>query len=179
MAEHNQLGLDGAHGPYRKVFADAAERTGDTGPYLASDVTQRIKALQADTNQEYVLTNHSPVTWTPTGGGGAASTQISASPSASQDDYSPTGWDNADMLVLTPTTPINITGFAKPTDSAKPHRKTIVQGNGNASTLKQADAGSAAANRIRVPGGADLVLAAQDDVATIEYDDITDIWRVV
>lgn len=73
MALHKDVTPSAAHTPYRAVFADDAERTGDVGPYTAADVTAKINALQVDTLQDYVLTNHSPITWTPKGGGGGGS----------------------------------------------------------------------------------------------------------
>lgn len=60
---HRDLADIEIHRPYRKTFADAAARTGDTGPYVATE--QYCKALQLDTGAEYYLSAVSPVTWTP------------------------------------------------------------------------------------------------------------------
>lgn len=75
MTLHKALATDDIHSPYRRLWADAAARAADTGPYTAADVTNRVKGLQTDTLAEYVLTATTP-TWTPlpTGGGGVGST---------------------------------------------------------------------------------------------------------
>ena len=68
MSRHSLLGGDeNAHVPYRQVFANDGERTGDSGPYTAADLYK--KAYQVDSNAEYVLTAITP-TWTAVGGGG-------------------------------------------------------------------------------------------------------------
>jgi hypothetical protein len=69
MSEHKDEPNARIHAPYRVIFANDAARTGDAGSYSAGDVTARIKALQEDTKQEYVLTAVTP-TWTAVGGGG-------------------------------------------------------------------------------------------------------------
>lgn len=60
------------HGPHSKTFINAADRLADTGPYLASESivggsVNPIFALQKDTLTEYVLANHSPISWVATG----------------------------------------------------------------------------------------------------------------
>ena len=62
----DQVG-DEVHTPYIRIFADAAARAADAGPYTAADLNK--KAIQSDTVQEYVLTAVTP-TWTATAGGG-------------------------------------------------------------------------------------------------------------
>lgn len=63
-ALHRELEPTEIHGGYRKIFADAAARTGDPGPYTAVDVANGLKSLQLDTMVEYHLTDDSPITWT-------------------------------------------------------------------------------------------------------------------
>lgn len=85
MGFHDTLnGPTDMHGPYAQVFANAAARTGDTAVYTSAQSTaggssNPIKAFQTDTNEEYVLTNHSPTTWTlVNGGGGGGEANIGA-----------------------------------------------------------------------------------------------------
>lgn len=50
------------HPPWRQVFADASERTGDAETYTTADLYSL--AVQLDTGALYVLTSISPTTWT-------------------------------------------------------------------------------------------------------------------
>jgi len=63
------------HGPYARVFANTAARTGDATVYTAAQSVaggslNPITAFQTDTSTEYVLTNHSPTTWVALGAAG-------------------------------------------------------------------------------------------------------------
>lgn len=74
---------DELHTPFRSVWADAASRSSDAGPYDAAESVagggSRIAiGLQLDTAQQYYLQNHSPVQWVafPGGGGGGGYSTI-------------------------------------------------------------------------------------------------------
>ncbi len=69
----------------------------------------------------------------------------------------------------------SITGFAGGIDG-----KTIIVTNVGVQiiTLKHADAGSAAANRMTLPNSADIILNAED-AAGLFYDDTTSRWRAI
>jgi hypothetical protein len=70
---HSTLSGDQLHGAFRIVFANDADRTADTGPYLASESLwgggTPALALQSDTMAIYALQTHNPVTWVPVSGG--------------------------------------------------------------------------------------------------------------
>lgn len=60
---HKDLLPGEIHSPYRALFADAAARLSDVGPYTATDVARGVRALQFDTLEEWVLVDESPITW--------------------------------------------------------------------------------------------------------------------
>jgi hypothetical protein len=77
---------------------------------------------------------------------------------------------------LTPAAALNITGIVAPAAGTE---KVIVLRNKGAVTitLKHADAGSAAANRLTCPGAADASLLRGGEVALV-YNDATNTWDV-
>lgn len=82
---------------------------------------------------------------------------VPAAITVSQNDYSPTGFATAAVVILSSTGAVNITGFG----SVANGREIYVYNNGvNNITLKHQDAGSVAANRIIGRAAADVVLAA-------------------
>lgn len=83
---HAEIPEDDVHGPYRRVFADEAARTGDSNTYTAADVTNKVKALQLDTLIEYVLTATTPV-WTEVSGGTPATHAHSSHSGIGADDH--------------------------------------------------------------------------------------------
>lgn len=89
-------------------------------------------------------------------------------------DYSPS---NATLLYLQANGAGSaITGFSGGIGCRKIR---IVNVSANNLTLKHANAGSVAANRLTSPSGADIVLA-QNDCAEVQYDSIfTGTWRVI
>lgn len=68
MPVHRDLSGTQIHVPYAWEYATSVDRTGATG-FAASDVGKL--ARQLSDNTLWMLTNHSPVTWTAAGGGGA------------------------------------------------------------------------------------------------------------
>lgn len=95
---------------------------------------------------------------------------------ANQNDYTPTSWTIANMGRLSSDAPWDITGFAAISSGVT--RKLLVNVGANSIVLKNENVGSVAANRIHVPGGGDVTLAA-DETADIWYDVVTTRWRVV
>jgi len=95
---------------------------------------------------------------------------------ADQNDYTPTQWGIANIARLSSDALRNITGFAAVSPGVT--RKLLVNAGANPIVLKNEDLGSSIANRIHVPGGVDVTLAA-DETANIWYDVVTTRWRVV
>jgi hypothetical protein len=86
---------------------------------------------------------------------------VPAQITASQNDYSPTGMADAAVLLINSAAAWNITGLATPTTG----RLLWVYNTGAFNiTLKHEDAGSAAANRFRGRGAADVVLTPSTGV---------------
>ena len=99
---------------------------------------------------------------------------ISATVSASQDDYSPTGWADADVVRLSfSSVGLEITGFAAWTNT---RQKRIVNTSSNFAVIPSGHTDSSAANR--VAGPMDHILEAYG-IMIIEYDDTSDRVRVV
>lgn len=76
MARHRTVTGDNVHGPFRKVFADESARTGDVGPYLATESVQGgslnpVVSVQTDTDELYYLDDHDPISWVLIAGGSA------------------------------------------------------------------------------------------------------------
>lgn len=88
MSCHDQALPVDNHGPYRVTFANDAARTGDAGTYTPQDVSSRVKALQLDTLDEYVLTGEGPTVWTvlPSGGGGGGTVKFACCPFGAKSD---------------------------------------------------------------------------------------------
>lgn len=115
----------------------------------------------------------------PGAGGGSAELEISASPGANVNDYSPTSWQDCTSIVLTGTS--TITGFAAPT-SGKPMVKRVSVASGTV-TIAHQSTSSVAANRVRVPntGGAGIdydVRLSLGVVATLRYSTIASRWEI-
>lgn len=85
MTNHRNASGDLIHTPYRQIFANAAARTGDTTVYTIGDLYK--KALQVDTQQEYVLTSVGPTVWTATAGGGGSVTHASTTGQTANDHH--------------------------------------------------------------------------------------------
>ena len=92
-------------------------------------------------------------------------------------DYNPTGLATAGMLLLTSNGAYNITGILAPAVAADGRELKIVNNNASdALTLKDMDAGSAAANKLGI--GADIELGHEEG-ATLVYDLTAALWRCV
>lgn len=91
---------------------------------------------------------------------------------SNQNDYAPAGITLAAILRLNTDASRNITGLVDPRSGA---RKTIINVGSFAIVIKNADAGSAAANRFDI--GADLTLAGKQ-AATFVYDATDSRWKL-
>lgn len=102
---------------------------------------------------------------------------VANSVSSSQNDYNPSGFSTANVLLINSTTTINITGFVPGASGAG--RVAYVYNNGaNNITLTNQDAASVAANRIIGRAAANTVLAPATSV-TLYYSAFTTRWLVV
>jgi hypothetical protein len=92
----------------------------------------------------------------------------------SEDDYNPTGLQTAGLLRLNSDAAYDITGIAAPTIHTPGRELKITNVGGFNLTLKNADAGSAAANRFALD--ADIILAPED-ACVLVYDSVSSRWR--
>ena len=108
-------------------------------------------------------------------GGGVSESEITAQLTANVNNYAPTGWGEATIVLLdTDGSDYDITGFDASVTSI---RKTIVNTDSAQSiTLKHEDSNSSATNRI-ITHGTDFVLGP-NDVCQIFYDTTNSRWRV-
>lgn len=71
MGFHDEMAGTDNHGPFARVFADAAARAADAVAYEAHQSlaggTNPIRALQLDDASEWYLADHSPIDWQPLG----------------------------------------------------------------------------------------------------------------
>lgn len=82
-----------------------------------------------------------------------------------QNNYSPTGFETATVLILTSDAARNITGFDASSWSSAVGRHVWVYNNGSFNiTLKHNDGASSAGNKVIGPAGADVVLVPNDCV---------------
>lgn len=95
---------------------------------------------------------------------------------SNQNDYNPTGFSSANVVRLDLSADFNISGFSSLLSSDVVIKKIINIGSGTV-TLKHQSTNSVAANRILIPGYADLPLFT-DDCVDIFYDITTQRWRV-
>jgi hypothetical protein len=113
-------------------------------------------------------------------GGSDAVSPVVVSPSAlsaSQNDYAP---GVCDLLRLSSTTAVDITGLAAGTvDGALRLLVNVNASGGAAITLKHESASSTAANRFRNATGGDYVLAADGGSAVLTYSTAISRWRIL
>jgi hypothetical protein len=113
-------------------------------------------------------------------GGSDAVSPVVVSPaalSASQNDYAP---GVCDLLRLSSTTAVDITGLAAGTvDGALRLLVNTNASGGAAITLKHESASSTAANRFRNATGGDYVLAADGGSAVLTYSTAISRWRIL
>lgn len=92
---------------------------------------------------------------------------------ANQDNYAPTNITLASTLRLNSDASRNVTGLVDPRDGSE---KTIINVGSNAIVLKNADAGSTAANRFDF--GSDLTLSAKQS-CRVRYDGTDGRWKLL
>jgi hypothetical protein len=97
--------------------------------------------------------------------------------SASQNNYAP---GTCDILRLSSSTAIDITGLVAPSfDGAMRLVINVNASGGSAITLKHESASSTAANRFRSVTGADIVLLADGGSVTLTYSSAISRWRIL
>lgn len=102
--------------------------------------------------------------------------QITAAPAANQNDYAPTGWSTATNVLLVPTTPVVITGFA-----ARAAGSTVtIKNRSTFPVVFMVDAAaSTAANRISAIGGVrGHIIVLPGDTIELFYNGTTSRWNV-
>lgn len=149
-----------------------------TGTALGTDLcpgpVDNLKTTETDTALVLHPDGSGGIEW---GMGGGAFSQISATVTADEDDFEPTGWGAATHVILTLTGGNwDITGFAAATGSDA-FVKTILNASSFAATLTDSDAGSVEANRSLLPGDLDFSLG-KNEAATIFYDATATRWRL-
>lgn len=146
------------------------------GTQGATNITYTLPTTQAAAAGQ-VLTNDGAGVLSWSSSGGTAETYGSTSPAAiaaNTNDYAlVTG--TATHYRISSTAAFNITGIVAAADG-----RVIILTNVGANniTLTHLDAGSAAANQFRLPGGFNITIG-QDGAATLIYDATTGAWRLV
>jgi hypothetical protein len=108
------------------------------------------------------------------GGGGTPESEISAELTANVNNYAPTGWSTATIVLLdTDGYNYSISGFD---GTATSIRKTLANVSSNNITLLNNDTGSSAANRLALPG--DIVILPNGAVQLFR-DTTNSVWRAV
>jgi hypothetical protein len=96
--------------------------------------------------------------------------------SASQNNYDP---GTCDILRLSSSTAIDITGIVAPSDGALRLVINVNASGGSSITLKHESASSTAANRLRNATGGDFVLPADGGSAILTYSSAISRWRIL
>jgi hypothetical protein len=106
---------------------------------------------------------------------------ITASPSADQNDYAPTGFATASSLYLTPTVSIVITGFSSSGVSGGMQRCVRNDSTDKLVVLADDSSSSSAANRIKLSNSAHRghYVILPGDAVVLEYDSGASRWKVV
>jgi hypothetical protein len=99
---------------------------------------------------------------------------------APQDDYAPTGWDDAELVRLSLTGDQTISGFGAVTANAGVPQKVLINTSAtDALLILNDDGGSVAANRVLTPGDAGLEYRLDPgEAAVLLYDYASSRWRV-
>lgn len=93
-----------------------------------------------------------------------------------QDDYTPTGWSTADIIILDISAAVNITGFGAVTGYKT---KTLVNTHiMNAIKIKNNDSNSIASNRVLCPDNKDYDLKKTASINII-YLDVLARWQII
>lgn len=94
-----------------------------------------------------------------------------------QDDYNPTGWDDATIIRISGDASIRaITSFAAPTATYKPYRKTLINIGAYSLYIPSEGPDGTAANRVIVPNDYRINPYASVDII---YDETSTRWRVL
>lgn len=93
-----------------------------------------------------------------------------------QNDYAPSGWQQADVVRLDTDASRTITGFAAPS-TARAASKILFNVGSNDLVIAHQSGSSNAANRVITTTGADVTLAA-GEAALLTYDPTSDRWRL-
>jgi hypothetical protein len=83
------------------------------------------------------------------GGGGFTEAESTATVSGTNNDYSPSGWQDATSVILTGVG--TVTGFAAPNSGKPRFKRIVVVDNASAVTFSHMNTGSVSANRIEMP----------------------------
>jgi hypothetical protein len=112
-------------------------------------------------------------------GGGSTESEISVAPAGSNDNYSPTGWQDATHVVFTGTA--TITGLAAPTAN-KPRVKRISTTGTTAITIDASSTASTATNRVLIPTASSTTATDYTittfDVCYLFYSSTTQRWHL-
>ena len=95
---------------------------------------------------------------------------------ANQNDYTPTGWSTADIIILDISAAVNITGFGAVTGYKT---KTLVNTHiMSAIKIKNNDSNSIAANRVLCPDNKDYDLKKTASISMV-YLDVLARWQII
>jgi hypothetical protein len=109
---------------------------------------------------------------------------LPALPSASQNNYTISGWDLCTDVLIAPSAPIEITGFGREdasTGAPFVKVKRLWKGNAGANTvtLKHDHADSDAENRILCPGDLDITMSVVNSLVILVFDTSVSRYRAV
>jgi len=114
----------------------------------------------------------------PSGGGDGGGNIITAAITSDQNDWNPTGLSTASIIRVSSDASRTITGFLSTSFASPFDRKLLVNTGSNPIVLAHENAGSAAIDRIIVPGAVNLTLQPNES-AELWYDAITARVRIV
>ncbi len=122
------------------------------------------------------VADYSPYVFTTSGVSAGLNSSVSAAPSVSQNNYSPSGYTpgTTNVLQINPSGNISITGI-----TAAPNGSVLAIDNDsttNTITFTNEDASSAAANQFYCPGQISNTLGPRASTA-IRYDGVSSKWR--
>lgn len=182
-------GFDATAGVKRKLVVNVDAVLSVTFP-SASGSSSAANRFITDDGASYVLLPGTSVwlyydatstAWRLTSGSSKADVEISpTSFGTSQNDYAPTGWATASIVMLTPTASVSVTGFESSAITARQQLRKLIYNRSATYSLSFAhgSASSVAANRITTSGSvANFVLGPQS-WAQLYYDTTTSRWFI-